>query len=202
MENEIIWNTIPSFSSYEVSSDGQVRESHTGHLIPQHKRPNYVSCEHGKGYLSVKLRDDKNRLRNKYVHSLVAVCFLERDPEDTRRLFVTHINDDVDDNRSSNLRLVSGAEKSLRAVKMSQGSRPYTSRYKGVSRSGDGRFRARVTDPDGRQVQLGTFACEKEAAKAYDDRMRVYHDVYRLNWSSNESALLSTRLSRAGEAMA
>ena len=78
---------------------------------------------------------------------------------------VDHINGNPLDNRRENLRIASG--------KQNQGNRKKSSgtssRYKGVSRQPNMRWRAQIKI-DGKQTSLGTYSTELEAAMAYDKK--------------------------------
>jgi len=77
-------------------------------------------------------------------------------------LVVDHRNGDTLDNRVENLRLASMSQNSANQRKRLGTS----SRYRGVSHV-RGQWRA-VVGHQGRQVYLGQFASEEEAARAYD----------------------------------
>jgi hypothetical protein len=75
---------------------------------------------------------------------------------------VDHINGSKGDNSWSNLREATHSE-NLRNMKVRGGD----SRYKGVTKSGKC-WRARIQSRHSREVYLGSFTCEKEAALAYN----------------------------------
>jgi hypothetical protein len=82
-----------------------------------------------------------------------------------QHLRVDHINGDGLDNRRCNLRLVSVQENSFNHTKKKQGC---TSRYRGVCWvKRRGKWKAAI-QVDGRTYNLGSFASEIEAARAYD----------------------------------
>ena len=92
---------------------------------------------------------------------------------------VDHVNGDGLDNRRSNLRVASRRE-NLRNRRSFAGS---TSRYCGVGwRASRGVWRARITI-EGREMSLGHFASEIEAALSYDEAARRWFGPYaRLNF--------------------
>jgi len=80
---------------------------------------------------------------------------------------VDHINGDPLDNRRQNLRPATPSQNQANRTKY-QGRRGVTSRYKGVCwHRKDKKWMARIYR-DGKQIYLGGFDCEIEAAKAYD----------------------------------
>ena len=77
---------------------------------------------------------------------------------------VDHINGDPLDNRRCNLRIATPQQNQCNSRKHKRG----TSTFKGVSRNRDsGRWRAYIVK-DRKQINLGSFATELEAADAYD----------------------------------
>ena len=81
---------------------------------------------------------------------------------------VDHINGDKLDNRRQNLRLCSLPENTA-----NQRGRPGTSRYKGVQQNRAGNWQVRI-QVHRKQIQLGTYQDEIEAAKVYDTAAREY----------------------------
>lgn len=93
-----------------------------------------------------------------------------------------HINGNGLDNRRANLRPVQSLEnnRNSRKPKSFRGRLP-TSKYKGVSMH-QGRWRSCIK-VSYRQVHLGMFAAEIDAALAYDEAARRYHgDFAALNF--------------------
>ena len=89
-------------------------------------------------------------------------------------VMVDHINRDRLDNRRANLRMATNAQNQANVTKR-QGM---TSRYKGVSRhTATGRWQARIS-VEGKQMHLGYFAHEADAARAYDARAREVFGVF------------------------
>lgn len=106
---------------------------------------------------------------------------------------VDHINGDGLDNRRENLRVVTRSQNQRNRVSVPGTS----SRFKGVSRSKTSVARPWVAQAKGRW--LGRFACEEEAARAYDAMARERYGRYAaLNFpgQGEQSAL---RLRKAGE---
>lgn len=90
---------------------------------------------------------------------------------------IDHINGDTLDNRRSNLRPATHAENMRNSARKSNS----TYRYKGVYKSGTDWW-IRIT-VDGKQVSIGRFASEGEAARAYDATASdLYGEFARLNF--------------------
>lgn len=87
-----VWKTIPQFSKYSASSDGQIRNDKTGRILKQHKATS--------GYMSL----DLGQRNPQYVHRLVASAFLDN-PDNLPQ--VDHIDGNKINNNVENLRWVS-----------------------------------------------------------------------------------------------
>lgn len=81
-----------------------------------------------------------------------------------------HINRDKLDNRKSNLRIVMPCQN-----QWNKGPRKGTSKYKGVSwHSREKKWRAKIT-VNKKEIVIGDFKNEEEAAKAYDKKAKEVH---------------------------
>lgn len=87
-------------------------------------------------------------------------------------MVIDHINGNGLDNRRCNLRICTQAEN----VRNNRGRMGMTSQYKGVSKW-EGQWIATITS-HGKQVRIGQFATEHEAALAYDAAARELHGEY------------------------
>lgn len=89
---------------------------------------------------------------------------------------VDHINGNKLDNRKSNLRICTDAENARNSSKKS-------GNFKGVQwRSDKHKFRARIMD-NGKEIFIGYFTNEIEAAKAYDTKAKeLFGEFARLNF--------------------
>lgn len=90
------WKRIPWAPRYWVSSVGEVFSERAGRDLAQ--------VDSGEGYLFVKIVDRTGKRQSPKVHRLVASVHLAPFPPRTVHMEVDHKNDDVRDNRASNLR--------------------------------------------------------------------------------------------------
>jgi hypothetical protein len=89
-----------------------------------------------------------------------------------------HINGDRLDNQRSNLRIATRQQN----MQNRRSARNSASQYKGVSKYTKNRWRACIY-PNDKQIHLGLFASELEAAKAYDIAARKHYGEFaRLNF--------------------
>ena len=84
---------------------------------------------------------------------------------------IDHINGIKTDNRISNLRECTNQQNSY-----NRKGREGTSKYKGVHAHGN-KWRAKVTI-SGKQIIIGSFNTEKEAALAYNKQVKVIHGEF------------------------
>ena len=152
-----VWKDVLGNSKYQISSLGRVRSmnyNRTG--LVKVMRPSA-----GKGcYQNIKLRYN-NKYKTKYIHHLVAESFLGHNPSG-HYIVVDHINGDTEDNRLSNLRIVTQHENVL-SSKLVGGS----SKYPGVDwHRQSKKWRARI-QINGARMTIGMYDSEEEAKDAY-----------------------------------
>jgi hypothetical protein len=95
-----MWQTIPNFIKYEISTAGKVR--HRSHLrILKQSRPS-------NGYLQVKIYNDiAKRFISKCIHQLMAITFMPQRPP---RHDVAHLDENKENNKLLNLGYLSYAK--------------------------------------------------------------------------------------------
>lgn len=169
-ESKEIWKDIPEYEGlYKVSSFGRVKS------IPRLiKRNNGVFLTKTKllkgtkdfyGYIIVGLYKD-GKSKNFKVHILVAMAFLTHVPNGFKNV-IHHIDHDKQNNNIKNIRIISHRKN----VSIGSGQKR-TSDYLGVYLSSDGKkWCSRITI-DKKRVFLGRFNSEKEAAKAYRNKLK------------------------------
>jgi hypothetical protein len=92
---------------------------------------------------------------------------------------VDHINGDTLDNRKDNLRVTSTSENAMNRKKTKNNK---SSQYKGVTKMKNGRWKAHV-GLDDRDIHVGYFDTEEEAAHAYDEKAQeLFGDKAKLNF--------------------
>ena len=111
------WRVITEYPTYEVSTDGQVRNKKTGQVLK--------TSPNGRGYLNVGLRKD-NKRHTKKIHRLVGLTFL---PNPDGKLEIDHINRNRTDNRLENLRWATRSENSQNTGRQSNN----TTGFKNIS---------------------------------------------------------------------
>jgi len=117
----IMWKTIPGFSNYEASSDGQIRsrgrdvhysDGRNGRVQERILKQSIQTHRTGFQRYQVNISDDTGRFRPRRVHQLVALAFLG--PSEGRE--TRHINGDSLDNEAGNLRYGTRLENTRDAI--------------------------------------------------------------------------------------
>jgi hypothetical protein len=152
--------------------EGRYKISNTGILvsIKNGKQKQLKGSISNKGYVQYTLSCRQRNQYNVYTaQQLVAMGFLNHEPCGLK-LVIDHINDNPLDNRLENLQIVSNRFNSCKT----QGR--YSSKYKGVSKTSNGkRWRAGLTI-NNKSIYLGSFDCEVEAHKAYLNAVKKIED--------------------------
>lgn len=124
------------------------------------------------------IKRDGTRKGTQMMHRLIIDAKLEDE--------VDHINGDFLDNRRANLRLVSHQQNAFNMKKRRLG----LSKYKGVTKKILAKtkpWRARIRH-NGRLLQIGYYATEREAAQAYDERAsELFGEHAALNFARERS---------------
>lgn len=136
------------FNSKDLS--GVVLDNHNKHLITLHNW--YI---HRTGYVRVNLWEGK-KCSTLQLHHLVLP---KKEGYD-----IDHINNNPLDNRENNLRYSTKAQNQRNRGPQKNN----TTGYKGVGRTSDGKFCARLTH-NKKKIWLGTYVTAEEAYKAYTD---------------------------------
>ena len=158
-----IWDYVPGYSNYKVSSKGRVWSSTSNKIM----KPSIDSY----GYYVVGLTRDKQRKHHK-VHRLVALTFYFVDNDDDAcKLQIDHIDRVKTNNKLLNLRFCTGTENNR-----NQGiQRNNTSGYKGVGWSSySNTWRARIHF-NGKRKCLGSFDTKEEAYEAYKKASQEFY---------------------------
>lgn len=151
----------------KVYEDGRIyRESFTttrGHNMPGR----FLKPSHSRTGSRITFYENSKH-RTILVHRIIAEAFL---PDFDKELQVDHIDGDRTNNHVSNLRMATNQEN----ARGFQSPRGGTSFYRGVGwHKGCNKWVARVCDLDGRDIHLGVFDCEHEAAKTVNQAMLSY----------------------------
>jgi len=145
------WRSITGYENYEISNKGRVKNVSKGTVMKGN-----LSDE---GYARVELTDGETR-KTLFVHQLVAKAFI---PNPDNMPYPDHINNIRNDNRVENLRWSNEKTNNMNRLPMKNTS----SRYKGVSLK-----KSRVWYATIRNIHIGCFQNEEDAARAYDERAR------------------------------
>jgi HNH endonuclease/AP2 domain len=130
-----------------------------------------------------KIDNDNAVTFNTYAHQVVWYLTYGAWPT----TYIDHIDGDGSNNAPSNLRSTTSAQNSHNQRKVSKKT---TSKYKGVYCRKDTKarpWRAKI-DIGGKQIQIGHFATEDEAAKAYDAKaIELFGEFACLNFGANNA---------------
>jgi len=155
-----IWRVLPSNENYLVSDLGRVqvlpRLTKTGRKL---KGKMIKPCLSNTGYYRVNIAGIPRK-----VHQLVAEAFLDHKPCGNK-IVVDHINNVSTDNRLANLQLISNRQN------LSKDKKGGSSKYVGVSWYKSSKKWRSSININAKELHLGFFNSEKEAAKYYQDAL-------------------------------
>lgn len=171
MDKEI-WKPIEGYDGiYEISNLGRVKSmkryaNNTGmhnKILLKEKILNPCKSGSGRQYLSIVL--SKQSIRKTYlVHILVGITFLGYTPN--RNTVLDHIDNNQFNNRLDNLQIISQRKNA------SKDKTGYSSKYTGVFwNKSNNKWRSKIYY-NGKHIHLGYFKSEKEAAKAYCNKLK------------------------------
>jgi hypothetical protein len=152
----------------EVHEDGRIyRVAFTGPTGRRSRRHELSQCDNGHGYLVVGIRTFDGKSRNIRVNRVVAQAFL---PNYCQELQVHHIDGNRVNNHVSNLRMVTSQENHRSCRRKPVWAK---SKYRGVSVGKKGKGWAPSVVRNGKQISLGLFTDEIEAAHVRDAAARA-----------------------------
>ena len=166
---EEIWKDIPGYEGlYQVSNLGRVK-SLDRIFLNNGKYPCKIKGRFLKqslllsGYLVVGLSNNSKK-KQFYVHTLVCMAFLQH--KSNRKTVVDHINNKQNDNRLSNLQIISNRENT------SKDKKGYSSKYVGVHWSNyKNRWKACIRINQ-KKISLGLYVNEYDAHLAYQNKLK------------------------------
>jgi hypothetical protein len=148
------YRTIPGFSKYGISPDGEVKNLETGKI----KRAGLNKD----GRLKIQLYSDEGKPKTFSIHKLVAITYLGHEPCGHQRI-VDHIDNDPLNNYYTNLQIISQRENTSK----DKWRKNPSSQYVGVCWvKGKQKWRAQILI-NGKNKHLGYFNSELEAYDAY-----------------------------------
>lgn len=166
---EEIWKDIPNYEGYyQVSSLGRVRSldrlilGKSGSLRPWKGRVLKIKLNND-GYQHVDLSKE-NKVTTWKVSSLVAQAFLNHTPNGHIKV-VDHVNGIKDDDRLSNLRIVTQRQNTSNSFRSDRAG--HTSKYVGVCFNKEtSKWKASITFKS-KKHHLGYYENEIDASRAY-----------------------------------
>ena len=165
-----IFKDIPSYEGYyQISNFGtvkglsrKVKHPKGGHRVVKEKILNPSLNTHG--YLKVALCKD-GKQKTHFIHKLVAMAFLGHQPCG-HKLVIDHKNNNQLDNRLENLQIVTNREN------CSKDKKGFSSKYVGVFWDKHAKKWRASIKINGKIKYLGSFECEIEAHKAYQQELK------------------------------
>lgn len=166
MQKEV-FKDIPGYEGiYQVSNLGKVKSlsrlltnGRSSHISKEKILKNRIDT---RGYYSVFLCNN-NISKNKTVHQLIAICFLNHKPDGTNKIVVDHINNNKLDNRLENLQLITNRENTSKGKLLLKKA----SKYTGVSWNKSRNKWCSSIQINKKRKNLGYFKCETKAYLSY-----------------------------------
>jgi len=155
-----IFKKIKGYPDYEVSNLGRVKS-----LCFNKERILKAGIGSG-GYLNVRLYNPNPKSFD--IHKLVAIAFLNHNPDGTTKIVVDHINHVKTDNRTDNLQLITH-RKNLSKDRVRYN---YSSKYVGVSWHKNRNKWIASIGVDGKLKHLGYFTNELEASQSHQTALK------------------------------
>lgn len=166
---------IKRFPNYLIDESGLIFSLRSQKIL----KPYFNKTKSGRLYLYVSLAQGRNYKRA--VHRLLAESFL---PNPFNLPYVDHIDNDTLNNCVDNLRWCTASQNQQN--KPSSGQKSKTSKYKGVSWDKKNKRWLVQIQFNNKNLNLGRFQDEVEAAKHYDEMARKYHQKFaQTNFKAN-----------------
>lgn len=173
MENpQEIWKDIPGFEGYyQASTLGRIKS--LPRIIKRLGKGDFPVfekilklCMTPKGYQFVHLHKGTSK-KTWRIHTLIAMTFLNHNPDGTMKIIVDHINSIKTDNKVCNLQLTTNRHN------CSKDKKNKSSKYTGVMWfKRDSKWRAQITTGFVNK-HLGYFDCEEDARDAYENAVKL-----------------------------
>jgi len=151
------YRNIEGYSFYQVSNLGNVKS------LKFNKERILKPSKDISGYDFVVITSNKKRKTIK-IHQLVAMAFLNHKPNGMK-IVVDHIDNDKDNNKLSNLQLISHRKNTSK-------DKNGASKYTGVSKFKKGNKWVAHIRINSKSKYLGLFNCELAAAHAYNKALK------------------------------
>ena len=155
-----VFKDVPKYEGlYQVSNLGRVKS------LKFNKEKILKPVVNSNGYLSANLYCE-GKLKQKSVHQIIAITFLNHKPDGNNGLIVDHIDNDKLNNRLENLQLISNRENT------SKDKKGGTSKYTGVNwNKASNKWLSQIII-NGKTKYIGLFKCELPAAAAYQKELK------------------------------
>lgn len=159
------WKKVPGFDGYKVSDQGRVMSCRYGQPNGLHFGPwRFITPKFNgrKTHLIVNFVNRAGKRRSYSFHRILYELFVGPIPDG---MLIDHKDRNGLNNCLDNLRLCTSSQNNVNQ-RHRKGRK-----YKGVTLMASGKWKA-VTSYKGKQIRLGLFLTEIEAAKAYNDYAR------------------------------